>query len=203
MYARGYSAERGGARAGVLRPHDNLTDSVRHFYAGVASLSMGDFGGTQHGHTATGRQFGGAFGVASGAGRIDAASIPVFPSAAASFGAGCGNAVQGERRSGILVPAGGGGCADRNCGAGVFAESDQLPMIFTERTFVMSAQRDATVHGRGPKAFGIDEVLRDSHRYAEELRQRDRMDQRRGWLWFSLLVVTVGTIVGFWAWISQ
>jgi len=57
--------------------------------------------------------------------------------------------------------------------------------------------------GSGREAYGIDDVLRDSRRYSEEMRERDRADARRAWLWFSLLVFTVGTIVVFWAWIGQ
>jgi hypothetical protein len=68
---------------------------------------------------------------------------------------------------------------------------------------VMVAHKESAAGGYGSKAYGIDDILRDSHRYSEEIRQRDREDQRRGWLWFSLLVFTVGSIVGFWAWISQ
>jgi hypothetical protein len=67
----------------------------------------------------------------------------------------------------------------------------------------MVAGRDSAGDGGAEKGFAIDEVLRHSHRYADELRERDRMDQRRGWLWFSLLAFTVGTVVVFWAWIGQ
>jgi hypothetical protein len=67
----------------------------------------------------------------------------------------------------------------------------------------MVAHRESVGDRVGEKGFAIDEVLRDSHRYGDKLRERDRMDQRRGWLWFSLLVFTVGTIVVFWAWIGQ
>ena len=67
----------------------------------------------------------------------------------------------------------------------------------------MSDHKESAAHGGGTKAYGVDDVLRDSHRYSEELRERDRRDQRRGWLWFCLLVFTVGSIVVFWAWISQ
>ena len=68
---------------------------------------------------------------------------------------------------------------------------------------IMLAHKESAARVGGSKGYGIDDVLRDSHRYSEEIRQRDREDQRRGWLWFSLLVFTVGSIVGFWAWISQ
>jgi hypothetical protein len=68
---------------------------------------------------------------------------------------------------------------------------------------VMLAHKESAARGGGSKAYGIDDVLRDFHRYADEIRERDRRDQRRGWLWFSLLVVTVGSIVWFWSWISQ
>ncbi|WP_158785875.1 hypothetical protein [Granulicella sp. L46] len=67
----------------------------------------------------------------------------------------------------------------------------------------MVANRESMAGGGGSKVYGLDDVLMDSHRYSEQLRERDRMDQRRGWLWFSLLVFTVGSIVAFWAWIAQ
>jgi hypothetical protein len=67
----------------------------------------------------------------------------------------------------------------------------------------MLANKESTADGDGLRGYGIGDVLEDAHRYVDELRERDREDQRRGWLWFSLLVFTVGSIVGFWAWISQ
>ena len=67
----------------------------------------------------------------------------------------------------------------------------------------MLANQESGADGDGLRGYEIDDVLKDAHRYADELRERDRMDQRRGWLWFSLLVVTIGSIVGFWSWISQ
>jgi len=67
----------------------------------------------------------------------------------------------------------------------------------------MVAHKQAEIHGDGPEGYGIGEVLRNSHRYSEEMRERDRADQRRAWLWFALLVFTVGSIVVFWAWIGQ
>jgi hypothetical protein len=67
----------------------------------------------------------------------------------------------------------------------------------------MSLSKQSAVDGDQSKSYGIDEILRNSRRYSEEIRERDREDQRRAWLWFSLLIVTVGSIVAFWAWISQ
>jgi hypothetical protein len=67
----------------------------------------------------------------------------------------------------------------------------------------MSAHKESTAHGDESKAYGINDILRDSHRYSEELRERDRRDQRQGWIWFSLLIVVVGLLVGFCAWISH
>jgi hypothetical protein len=67
----------------------------------------------------------------------------------------------------------------------------------------MLTHKVSAADGDGLRGHGIGDVLEDAHRYADEVRERDRMDQRRGWLWFSLLVFTVGSIVGFWAWISQ
>jgi len=67
----------------------------------------------------------------------------------------------------------------------------------------MVGKQEAGNHGEAWKAYRIDDVLSESHRYSEEMRERDREDQRRAWLWFCLLVFTVGSIVTFWAWLSQ
>ena len=67
----------------------------------------------------------------------------------------------------------------------------------------MLAHKVSAADGDGLGVYGIGDVLEEAHRYADELRERDRMDQRRGWLLFSLLVFTVGSIVAFWAWIAQ
>jgi fatty acid desaturase len=65
----------------------------------------------------------------------------------------------------------------------------------------MLADKEPAAGGDEPNIHGIDDVLRDSHRYSEEIRERDRRDQRQGWIWFLLLVVMAGLIAGFWAWI--
>jgi hypothetical protein len=67
----------------------------------------------------------------------------------------------------------------------------------------MSTHKESTAHGDESKVYGIIDILRASHRYSEELRERDRRDQRQGWIWFSLLVVLVGLLVGFCAWIGH
>ena len=67
----------------------------------------------------------------------------------------------------------------------------------------MTDRKDAAMRVKGFEVGGIEGVLRDSRRYAEELRERDRMDARRAWLWFGLLVLAVGTVVGLWAWIGR
>jgi hypothetical protein len=63
--------------------------------------------------------------------------------------------------------------------------------------------KQSFVRSHDSKAYGIEDALRESHRYSEAIRQRDRKDQRQGWLWFSVAVLVAGLLAGFCAWIRQ
>jgi len=67
----------------------------------------------------------------------------------------------------------------------------------------MSTREELTVHGEEAKAYGLRDIVRESHRYSEEARQKDRDEQRRAWFWFALVVALVGSLVGFYAWIAR
>ena len=200
-------------------------DSVREPYAGMTSVGRVSWVTTQfpagmaqrnakgtgpYGREKTGTEFGRepGFSGRGGAGCFRASSLPLHFSRTALC---CvpAIAIEGRQRFGVLGTA--FGWCRVNCDRGVSlpAQYDVVPMMFVaegsgaEGRGSMSVHKQLASHGDGAKGYGIDDILKKSHRYSEEIRQRDREDQKRAWLWFCLLMVMVGTIVAFWSWISQ
>src|ERR1700760_1249892 len=139
--------------------------------------------GSKHAFRTAGKEFGRRTAASGCTGRVGACAVPFVFQGTAAAGSGRGYTIQGEWRAGILGAGGGSGDILRSDCAGMFARADgpvrggsgggkgEGRMRHSERV----------IGGEDSNEDGVELVLRDAHRYADELRERDRLGQRRGW----------------------